>query len=194
MVANAIMSPSRAQQGTTLIEVLVTLVILAIGLLGLAGLQTRLQASEMEAYQRAQALILLNDMASRIATNRANAASYATAAPTTAPLGGTGACPTTTSTRQEIDAGEWCNALQGAGEKIGSTNKVGAMVGGRGCVEALAGNEFLITVAWQGLTPISAPPASVACGLNSYNGGSGCTGDLCRRTVTTIVRIGDLTT
>jgi type IV pilus assembly protein PilV len=193
MVANCPMSTLRAQRGTTLLEVLVTIVILAIGLLGLAGLQTRLQASEMEAYQRAQALILLNDMASRITTNRANAASYAAAAPTTAPLGGTGACPTTTATRQQIDAGDWCKALQGAGETLGGNN-VGAMIGGRGCVEAIAAapGEYLVTVAWQGLTPISAPPASVACGLNSYNGGSGCTGELCRRTVTTIVRIGDL--
>jgi type IV pilus assembly protein PilV len=191
MVANSIMSPSRAQRGTTLIEVLVTLVILAIGLLGLAGLQTRLQASEMEAYQRAQALMLLNDMASRIATNRANAASYAIAVGT--PVGAGMTCPTTTATRQEIDRGEWCNALQGAAETLGG-GSVGAMVGGRGCVEALAGNEFLITVAWQGLTPISAPPASVACGGTSYDGGAGCTGGLCRRTVTTIVRIGDLTT
>jgi type IV pilus assembly protein PilV len=192
MVASSIMSPSRAQRGTTLIEVLVTLVILAIGLLGLAGLQTRLQASEMEAYQRAQALMLLNDMANRIATNRANAASYAIAV--TSPLGAGMTCPTTTATRQEIDRGEWCNALQGAGESDSGGNSVGAMVGGRGCVEALAGNEFLITVAWQGLTPLSAPPASVACGGTSYDGGAGCTGGLCRRTVTTIVRIGDLTT
>ena len=63
-----------------MLEVFITIVILTIGLLGLAGLQSRLQASEMEAYQRAQALILLNDMASRIATNRANAASYVTGA------------------------------------------------------------------------------------------------------------------
>jgi len=184
------MSTLRAQRGTTLLEVLITLVILAIGLLGLAGLQTRLQASEMEAYQRAQALILLNDMASRITTNRANAASYATAAPITAPLGDT-TCPTTTSNRQEIDAGEWCKALQGAGEKLGVDN-VGAMVGGRGCVEALPDNEYLITVAWQGLAPISAPPASVACGEGEYDGGTACVNDLCRRTVTTIVRIGNL--
>jgi type IV pilus assembly protein PilV len=183
--------PLHAQRGTTLLEVLVTIVILAIGLLGLAGLQARLQSSEMEAYQRSQALILLNDMASRIATNRANAAIYATG--TTIPLGGTAACPTTTATRQQIDAGEWCDALQGAAETTGG-GSVGAMVGGRGCVEDLGGNEYLITVAWQGLTPISAPPAGVACGQNLYNGaaGSACTGDLCRRTVTTIVRIGDL--
>ncbi|HEY0563491.1 MAG TPA: prepilin-type N-terminal cleavage/methylation domain-containing protein, partial [Methylophilus sp.] len=50
------------QQGSTLLEVLITIVILAIGLLGLAGLQSRLHVSEMESYQRAQALVLLNDM------------------------------------------------------------------------------------------------------------------------------------
>lgn len=183
--------PLHAQRGMTLLEVLITIVILAIGLLGLAGLQSRLQSSEMEAYQRTQALILLDDMSSRIATNRVNAADYETGA--TTPLGGTAACPTTSDTQQQIDAGEWCNALKGAGERQGASN-VGAMVGGRGCVESLGSGEFLITVAWQGMTPLSAPPASVACGQNLYNGatGSACTGDLCRRTVTTIVRIGDL--
>lgn len=175
-----------------MIEVLVTIVILVIGLLGLAGLQARLQSSEMEAYQRAQALILLNDMANRIATNRANAASYVTGA--SAPLGvGATACDDT-STIQKADASEWCEALQGAGEKSGTSN-VGAMVGGRGCVEDLGSGEYLVTVAWQGLTPISAPPASVACGQNLYNGAtdSSCTEDRCRRVITTVVRIGNLT-
>lgn len=184
--------PPGAQRGTSLIEVLVTIVILAIGLLGLAGLQARLQSSEMEAYQRAQALVLLNDMASRIATNRTNAASYAAAAPTAAPLGGTAACPTATATRQQTDVGEWCNALKGAGETLGGGN-VGAMVGGRGCIEDIGGGQYLVSVAWQGMTPISAP--APACGQGLYNGaaGSACTGDLCRRVITTVVRIGNLT-
>jgi type IV pilus assembly protein PilV len=182
--------PPHGQRGTSMIEVLVTIVILAIGLLGLAGLQSRLQASEMESYQRAQALVLLDDMASRIAANRANAASYAVAAPTTAPLGSK-TCPAPTSTQQGKDAAEWCQALQGAAETSGS-GKVGAMLGGRGCVEDLGGGEYLVTVAWQGLTPISAPIP--ACGKGSYDGaaGSRCTGDLCRRVITTIVRIGNL--
>lgn len=183
-------SPLHTQRGTSLLEVLITIVILAIGLLGLAGLQARLQSSEMEAYQRAQALILLNDMASRIATNRANALSYVTGS--SSPLGGTTACPTTTATRQQIDAGEWCNALRGAGETLGGGN-VGAMVGGRGCVESLGSGEYLVTVAWQGMTPVSAP--GPACGQGLYNGaaGSACSGDLCRRVITTVVRIGNLT-
>ena len=180
--------PPRGQRGTSLIEILVTIVILAIGLLGLAGLQSRLQASEMEAYQRAQALVLLDDMASRINANRANAASYAAAAPTTAPLGD-GGCPSATSTQQGKDVAEWCQALQGAAETSGG-GKVGAMIGGRGCVEDLGGGEYLVTVAWQGLTPIAAPVP--ACGQNKYDGGTACTGDRCRRVVTTIVRIGNL--
>jgi type IV pilus assembly protein PilV len=174
------------QRGTSLIEVLVTLVILSIGLLGLAGLQSRLQVSELEAYQRAQALILLDDMASRITTNRSAAASYVTASP----LGGTTTCPTTTSTQQQTDSGQWCSALQGAAETTGGS-KVGAMIGGRGCVQSLGSNQYLVTVAWQGLTPIAAPAPT--CGQNSYNtAGTACVNDLCRRVVTTIVRIGTL--
>ena len=182
--------PAR-QHGATMIEVLVTIVVLALGLLGLAGLQSRLQLSEMEAYQRAQALILLNDMASRISANPRNAAEYVTGAEN--PLGVGMTCPGTTTSRADLDQDEWCRALQGAAETMGGSN-VGAMLGGRGCVEDLGnGIDFLVTVAWQGLTPLSAPPASVACGLNSYNdSGSTCTGDLCRRTMTTIVRLGAL--
>ena len=52
---------SHSMRGVSLIEVLVTIVILAVGLLGLAGLQMRLQSSEVEAYQRTQASLLLED-------------------------------------------------------------------------------------------------------------------------------------
>jgi type IV pilus assembly protein PilV len=143
----------------------------------------------MEAYQRAQALVLLNDMASRITTNRANASTYLTG--TTTPLGVGMTCPGATSTQQGSDAAEWCQALQGAAETSGG-GKVGAMLGGRGCVEDLGSGTYLVTVAWQGLTPISAP--APACGKGSYDGaaGSACTGDRCRRVITTIVRIGNL--
>ena len=178
-----------AQLGASMIEVLVTMVIIAFGLLGMAGLQIRMQTSEMESYQRSQALLLLNDMANRIAANRTSAASYLIAAGS--PTGAGSTCPTATATTVDRDLMEWCNALQGAGETSGSSN-VGAMVGGRGCVESVGG-DYLVTVAWQGLTPISAPPSSVGCGANAYNASSGpCANDLCRRAVTTLVRIATL--
>lgn len=173
------------QRGATMLEVLITIVILTIGLLGLAGLQAKLQSSEMESYQRAQALLLLKDMAGRIAANRNNAANYVSE------LGAGMTCSTSIATQKDRDLKEWCEALQGAAEQIG-TSKVGAMIGGRGCVSG-AGSQYMVTVAWQGLIPISAPPASVACGLDAYNAtGTACTGDLCRRVVTTIVNIANL--
>jgi type IV pilus assembly protein PilV len=180
----------QSQRGTSLLEVLVTMVILAIGLLALAGLQARLHVLQIESYQRAQALIILSDMAGRISNNRYAAASYVTGAP----LGTGAACPTAVTTRQEADVAEWCSGIIGASESLGG-GSVGSMVGGRGCVESLGADEYLVTVAWQGLAPISAPPASVTCGANTYDGGVGsqCVNDLCRRVVTTVIRIPDLT-
>ena len=174
------------QSGLTMIELLVTVVILLVGLLGLAGLQSRLQQSEVESYQRAQALILLNDMSNRIMANRNAAADYVTTA-----VGAGAACPAAGSTRSSQDINAWCQALRGAAETIG-TSEVGAMIGGRGCVEDLGSNTYMVTVAWQGIIPLQAPTASVSCGQNTYNDTAACANDLCRRTVTTLVRIGNL--
>ena len=181
-----------SQRGTSMIEVLVTLVIIAFGLLGMAGLQMRLQVSEMESYQRSQALLVLNDISNRMVVNRSNVAAYLVAPGS--PLGAGMTCPTTTTTTVQRDLKEWCDILQGTSETTSSgATKQGGMIGGRGCIEQV-GAEYLITVAWQGLTPISAPPSSVACGANSYNAsaGSPCVSDRCRRTVTTVIRIATL--
>jgi len=175
------------QRGTSLIEVLVALVVLAIGLLGLVGLQARLQVLQMEAYQRAQALILLHDMATRIESNRDAAATYVTGGS----VGVGPNCPATGPSRKDADINEWCTALKGAAEKIGTTN-VGVMVGGRGCVESMGSDRYLITVAWQGLAPLSAPPANITCGETAYDDGTNCTNEMCRRVVTTVVRISTL--
>ena len=60
--------------GLSLVEVLVTVVILAFGLLGIAALQAKVQVGSIEAYQRAQAIVLVDDMRARILGNSANAA------------------------------------------------------------------------------------------------------------------------
>ena len=64
------------QHGTSLVEVLVTLVILAFGLLGVAGLQAKMSLAEMESYQRSQALLVLAEMTERMSANSAQAANY----------------------------------------------------------------------------------------------------------------------
>jgi len=151
------------QRGVTMIEVLVTIFILVIALMALGRLQARLQVSEMESYQRAQALILVKDMASRMLANRRNAASYVTSSP----LGGSGDCPSSGTARRDADWAEWCDLLKGAGERDASSARVGAMLGGRGCVVSTGlPDEYRITVAWQGLVPVFA--AGQQPGLRSW--------------------------
>lgn len=180
------------QNGTSLIEVLVTLVVLAVGLMGLVGLQSRLQVTEMESYQRAQAVILLEDMVSRMTVNRSARASYVTGDTALGP----GTCPSTDSTQVQRDLSEWCNALQGASATTSSgTNKVGGMINARGCIHDLTNNEYMITVVWQGLIPVNDLPSSVSCGATADYSGGACTGansTKCRRAVTAVVNLSPL--
>jgi type IV pilus assembly protein PilV len=60
----------RKQRGFSMIEVLVTVLILAIGLLGLAGLQSTSLRSNHSAMLRSQATVLAYDIADRLRANR----------------------------------------------------------------------------------------------------------------------------
>ncbi|MDQ7091095.1 MAG: type IV pilus modification protein PilV [Methylococcales bacterium] len=59
----------KKNHGFTLIEVLISMVILAIGLLGLAGIQMMGLKNNLSSYQRGQATLLVYDMADRMRTN-----------------------------------------------------------------------------------------------------------------------------
>jgi type IV pilus assembly protein PilV len=154
-------------QGATMMEVLVTLFIVTSGLLGVAGMQGRLQVAEFEAYQRAQAIILLQDMVDRITANRKNVASYVTADPVG--TGNTTLNCGAPATAAERDLCTWQEALLGATETSSGSN-VGAMLGARGCVTlpvATMPREAVVAVVWQGITPTAAP-ASTDCGSAAF--------------------------
>lgn len=70
----------KSQRGIGMIEVLVALLILAIGLLGLASLQTTGLNQTNEARNRSQAVLLAQDMLERMRANRKNLSDYAFAA------------------------------------------------------------------------------------------------------------------
>jgi type IV pilus assembly protein PilV len=160
--------------GFSMLEVLITIVIIAFGLLGIAGLQARLQLAEIESFQRGQAVVLLDDMVARLNANRRNATSYDGAAVGTgSTLDCSAPSPGTTQ-----DLCDWNNALLGASEtKAGGTctsadssGCIGAMIGARGCItNTLTTNprEFVVAVVWQGITP-TATPTSTTCGQGSY--------------------------
>lgn len=62
---------ARTQRGVGLIEVLVTVLVLAVGLLGLAGLQLQAQRLNYLAYLDSQAQFLLQDLTERMRISQA---------------------------------------------------------------------------------------------------------------------------
>jgi type IV pilus assembly protein PilV len=67
------MKRTNGQQGFSMVEVLVTMVIIAFGLLGVAGLLTAGLRNNQSSQLRTQASILAYDMAERMRANRAAA-------------------------------------------------------------------------------------------------------------------------
>ena len=67
----------RRERGFSIMEVLVALLVLAIGLLGLAALQAQGLRFNQDAYVRSQATHITYDIIDRIRANRANVALYA---------------------------------------------------------------------------------------------------------------------
>lgn len=64
------------EAGIALIEVLVAVLVLAVGLLGMAAMQVQSIQMTNGAEQRTQAVLLTADMMDRIRANRTNAANY----------------------------------------------------------------------------------------------------------------------
>ena len=191
----------RMQRGFTMLEVLVSLLILLIGLLGLAGLLVTTQQGEVEAYQRKQAAVLLQDMADRLTANpfAAGVAGQCYAITTNAAAGtpslGTGNAVDATfvcgagnvsqQARGRADLAAWNNALLGTSEKKG-TATVGAIIDARGCVTNPSPGLYVVSVAWRGLQPTVAPPAAYTCGTGQY------TDERLRRVISVTLRIADL--
>jgi type IV pilus assembly protein PilV len=117
----------KTQRGTTLVETLVALVVLSVGLLGIAALQMASLSSNRGAHLRSQAQVLAYDIADRMRANRNVALSdgYLTtfvAAPTGATL-------------NVLDLQAWKATL------------ANTLPGGQGQIERV-GNMFLISVRW----------------------------------------------
>lgn len=179
--------PRRAQAGASMIEVLVSMLILMVGLLGLIGVMVQSQRAQLESYQRMQALLIAQDMAARISTNRAAADCYVQASAmgtgntATPDASGCASGSATQKTRATQDLVEWKAMLLGSSEVSGGNN-VGSILGARGCITKDASGIFQIAVAWQGIQAVGAPPAGITCGSGSYG-----TDDAQRRAVSITV-------
>jgi type IV pilus assembly protein PilV len=194
-------TPVRQAAGFALVESMVTVVVVAFGLLGVAGLVSRSFVTEVEAMQRAQAAMLMQDMVARIEGNRANAAAYVTG-----DSGITGYVSTTESgvtaysvqtcnpaaPMADRDRCAWGQLLSGSNERIDNAN-TGVLVGAMGCVHEIdAFNRvYAVSIAWQGASAGAAPIvdnnfAPAGCGRDQFGNENQ------RRLMTTLLRIGTL--
>lgn len=138
------------QAGFNLVEVLIALLVLALGLLGLAALQNMGLRANYQSYERTQATILIDDMIDRMRANPAGvvAGDYTlTPATGTAPAV-TNNCETvsclTSSDMATYDKNRWITAI------AGTATKPGLLAAGKGSIAAVAGTSLYdITVSWQ---------------------------------------------
>lgn len=117
------------QAGFSMLEVLVTILIMSVGLLGLAGLTAASMRNNHGAYHRTQAVWLAYDVADRMRANRGTAigGGYNIALNTAAPAG---------AAVNQIDLQQW-------------VARVGALPNGTGSVNVAADRTVTIIVQWN---------------------------------------------
>lgn len=105
--------------GFSLLEVLIALLVLSVGLLGIAGLQTFSLQFNHQSYERTQATLLISDIAERITTNplAARAGRYDGVVDTAmaSTYSSYGGCPSSCATTNELatyDLFLWKSALE----------------------------------------------------------------------------------
>ncbi len=100
------------EAGIALIEVLVAVLVLAIGLLGMAAMQVQSSQMTNGAEQRTQAILLTADMMDRIRANRTNGADYnGISVDPAATTCATDYVPDATATVSANDITEWSNLI-----------------------------------------------------------------------------------
>lgn len=101
--------------GFTMVEVLVTIVVMAVGLLGVAGMQTASMKGNYNSYLRGQAILMVNDIADRMRVNQTgvdnNNYAAITATPSTPAKNCLGSVNCTPSELASYDAWAWRTSI-----------------------------------------------------------------------------------
>ena len=153
-------------------EVLVSVFILSVGVLGVAGLQITAKRSNFEATQRTTAAALAQDIVERMRSNAEQLAIY-TNAGVGRTISGTSipviTCVTdcAPAALAQYDLYELEQAANGVTEQIAGDN-VGGLTLPTTCISGPAGGPgiYSVAIAWRGMTKIS-NPAIDACGSGS---------------------------
>ncbi len=167
---------SRAQGGFSLIEVLVSVIVFAVGILGTASLQTVAKRANFDAVQRTTASQLAFDVFERMRANSgaldgylaAPGAALGVANVMAAPLND---CKAASCTPQELasrDQWEWQQSLNGALE-VKDNGNTGGLAEATACITGPADGSsglYTVTIVWRGISEVPSNLA-VACGTGS---------------------------
>ncbi|GAC1620885.1 MAG: type IV pilus modification protein PilV [Nevskia sp.] len=174
-------SPTRLA-GFSLLEVMITVFVVAVGLLSVAGLQALSKKSNFDAVQRTVAAALAQDLIERIRANPSQGLAYVTQtaggiSETRAPAAPAVDCSTATAagtvcTPAQVvafDLYQWSRALFGRVETIttgsgasATTEYAGGLSEATACVVNATApcGVYTVTLVWRGITPL--PKATAA--------------------------------
>ena len=181
VVANSInkVNSTNKQRGVGLVEVLIAVLVFALGILGMASMQVNAKRVSYDALQRSLATALTRDIIERMRSNPADTSLLVYGA--VDDLGGgsittepTPNCKSATCTPAQLaahDIWEWEQALDGASETSGGTN-AGGLVSPQACITYAAG-VVTVTVAWKGYDGKANPIPGNTCGTTSGLYGAG---------------------
>jgi type IV pilus assembly protein PilV len=164
------MSRRHQQKGFGMVEVLVAMLVLAIGVLGFAALQVRAITATGESYYRSQAMSIAQDVAERAQANRAQAragayvvqASWNVVAPTTPSV----ACNNAVCTAAQMTAYDINQSLYVAATQLPA---------GRVNMQQCQGSQATcIYVSWDGTLPTAGALGQCVNAAGTYVAGANC--------------------
>lgn len=172
----------KRQSGFSMTESMVTLFVVSIGLLGVAGLQVTAKQVSHESIQRTTAAMLAQDMVERLRANSQNLAFFVGTAVTSdsIPDEPSPACdsgdPCSPEALAAHDLWEWAQLLNGASEQQAGTGvNTGGLLEPTGCISGPAGGgagTYTISIAWRGKSVLSNPTLN-SCGEDTVRYGNG---------------------
>lgn len=121
------------ERGVSLLEVMISVLILGVGLLGIAAMQALALRGGQSSLESSQAVMQTTSIVEAMRANRLNAANYAIAMTCTAGSAGTLA---------QNDLAAWINALKSTMGVAGDSTTCGR-------IEALGGGRYRVTVQWD---------------------------------------------